>query len=75
MGDALAEALRLHELGVHVMREEITGVAGMDDEIGLGDGAPVGHPLAADFIVFEIGCLFHTQGLSCSGVAGAADDW
>lgn len=75
MSDALAESLRFHERGVHVMGEEITRVAGMDDKIGLGDGAAVGHPLAADLIVFEVGGLFHAQGLSCGGVAGEADDW
>ena len=38
--DALAERLRLHELGIHMMRKEITGMAGMDHEVGLRDRAP-----------------------------------
>ena len=39
MGDALPELLRLAPLGVHVMRVEVAGLPGVEDDIGLGDGA------------------------------------
>ena len=45
MRDALAERRRLRELRIHVVREEIAGMAGMHDEVGLGDGAAGGRAL------------------------------
>src|SRR3546814_16293509 len=38
--DALADILRRAPDGIHMMREEIAGMAGVNDEIGFGDRAP-----------------------------------
>ena len=77
MGDPLAEGRGAGEFRVHMMRKEISGMAGMDDEIGLGDRPPEGDARLADFIVLEItGNFGHglSQGRDCNGVAGAALD-
>ena len=54
MRDALAERQRFGEFRIHVVREEIAGMAGMDDEIGLGDGAARGRSDMAEFVILEI---------------------
>ena len=35
MGDALAAGQRLGEFGIHVMRKEIAGMPGMNNEVGM----------------------------------------
>ncbi len=61
VGDALAERRRPGELGVHVVREEVAGVAGMDDEVGLGDGPAGGLPHIADPVVLEVDGVGHRR--------------
>lgn len=45
MSDALAKWSLPGKLSVHVMRKEVSRVAGVDDDIGLCDGSPRGDPL------------------------------
>ena len=59
MGDALAEGLGAAELGIHVVGEEIPRMAGMDDDVGLGDRAAQGLPCRADHVVLEKLLLLH----------------
>src|SRR4029077_15321240 len=54
MGNPLAELGLACKLGINVMRKKISRVSGMDDDIGLGDGAPRGHTLTPHFVVLEI---------------------
>ncbi len=76
MSDALTERRRLGKFRIHVVRKEIAGVAGMDDEIGFGDRASGRDAHMAEFIVLEIDRLSRIQasGFCASGVAGAALD-
>ena len=59
VSDALAERSLSREFRVHVMRKEISGVAGVYDDIGLRDGPARGFSLKADGVVFEIFDFFH----------------
>src|SRR5205823_2547169 len=59
VGDALTERRGFGELRVQVMGEEIAAVAGVDDEIGLGDGPAGGGAGGADDVVFVVERLFH----------------
>src|ERR1700744_5831987 len=40
--DSLSERLRLAPFGIHVMRIEVTRLAGMDNEVRFGDGSAQG---------------------------------
>ena len=51
--DALAEILGFTPLGVHVVREEVTGLPSMYHDVGLGDRAAERSAGKADRIVFE----------------------
>ena len=53
MRHALAEVLRRAPFGVHVMREEVAGLAGMGDDVRLRDRASQGLAALADPIVLE----------------------
>src|SRR5580704_14666551 len=54
VGNSLAKLGLACKLGINVMREKISRVSGMDDDIGLGDGAPRGHTPSSHSIVLEI---------------------
>ncbi len=59
MRDPLAELLRLAPFGIHMMWIEVAAVTGVDDYIGLGDGATEGLAARSDLVVFQI--LFAAQ--------------
>src|SRR3546814_8248155 len=63
--DALADILRRAPDGIHMMREEIAGMAGVNDEIGFGDRAPETGARRTDFILLEI--LFNDHRWAPSG--------
>ena len=73
MRDAAAEFRFRHKLGIHVMRKEIARVAGMHDEIGLGDGASVGLARLADPDFLEAAGSIH-QGASSILCMGCAEE-
>ncbi len=64
VSDALAERSLSREFRVHVMRKEISGVAGVYDDIGLRDGPARGFSLRADGVVLEIFDFFHAPVVS-----------
>ncbi|MNL75349.1 hypothetical protein D3C87_2011400 [compost metagenome] len=57
MGNSLPAGQGLGELRIHVVREEIARMSGMNDKVGLGDRPAGGQPDMAKFIVFEMDCL------------------
>src|SRR5215203_1769214 len=59
MGHALAEGLGLYPLGVHVVRVEVSGVTGVDHDVGLGNRAPGGHTCFTELVVFEVSRIVH----------------
>src|SRR6185312_855047 len=71
MRDPLAERARPHRLRIHVVREEVPGMAGMDDEVGFRDGAPIGLARLADRIVLEMPRSFHQRLASNSRLRSA----
>ncbi len=54
VGDALAEGSVAREFLVHVMREKIAAVAGVEDDVGFGDRAAGGVSLRADYVIIEV---------------------
>ena len=68
VGDAAAEGRGAGEFFIHVMREEIAAVAGVNHDVGFGDGAAGGVRVGADDVIFEIlelwSCLLPPGGSS-----------
>ena len=58
MRNPLTELRLFCELGIHVMREEVSCLPRMDDDVGFCDGAPARFSGASDLVIFEIACLF-----------------
>ena len=54
VGDALTEILGFAPLGVHVMGIEVAGLPGVEDDVGLGDGAAQGLPFFALGVILEM---------------------
>jgi len=69
VGDALAEGLGLAPLGIHVMRVEVTGLAGVEDDVGFSDGAADGLAGVSCCKVFEEGFdghpMLHSVARNC----------
>src|SRR6185312_7886642 len=61
MRHAVAERLGLTPLLVHVMRIEITGLPGVEDNIRLRDGAPCRFTSSARLVTFKIPFFNHTS--------------
>lgn len=61
VGDALFEVLGFAELGIHVVREKVAALPGMEHDVGLGDGAPHGGAFVVEYIVFEVNVLDHSK--------------
>ncbi len=59
VGDAPAELRGLGEFRVHVVGEEIPGLACVEHDIRLRDGAPDVLAHASNLIFFKVNCLFH----------------
>ena len=53
MRDAALEILRRAPFGVHVMREKIACLAGVNDDVGFGDRASHAAAREADAIILE----------------------
>jgi hypothetical protein len=54
VGDALAEGSFARKFGVHVMWEIISGVAGVEDDIGFRNRAAGSISLGPDCVIFEV---------------------
>ena len=64
VSQALPERLCFAPFCIHVMRIEITGLSGMDYDIGFRDRAPARLALLARNVVFEITLLKHPRFLT-----------
>jgi hypothetical protein len=63
VSDPTPERLRLAEFLIDVMREEITGVSGMNHDVRFRDGPSLCAADAVEFVIVEVTDSFHGQEL------------
>lgn len=61
VSNAPAELGLSSKLCIHMMREEISSMSGVDDDVGFRDRTPRGYPLSPDRVVFEIFCAVQSS--------------
>jgi hypothetical protein len=61
VSNTLAEWRLPRKLRIHMMREEISGVPRVDNDVGFRNRTPRGYPLSPDRVVFEIFCAVQSS--------------